>query len=454
MDGNSGKPENTGSYIWLRYATQFSVGERTHTIEMGIPVPIGASEALREQLLREAEAGIEQLANHVENRVAQITQAVQLPSASARSQSVAGTPGISGTSASHNQPSPSVAPSPKPVVPAVPQPQATPTPTSTATVQPLQPQRTPATLPSTASQPPTATAPTTSTTPTTTTPSREAIQSAVPSAKEVEVPATRHHIGVSMPSAPGMSGDAGGSMKLPQFIQYIKEAMGLTPKQAMDLLNVKTLSGLNLRDALEQLQTLVVRDVAATPTIQTPVVRETNTAKPEPKTPPVHATPAPPPSHRPAAPSIPTPSGVKEITNAVVRDMPPSYAAFDEEIDIDGVEDELDLGGDEGIEFLPELTDQEREVATDIFNRLKEVRGTSTASDARLRALHNVVSGQVSDEQLLQITDGVWSINAIKKLKSDQVESLISWAKQDEFINEAEIVIMLIQEGQYARSDR
>lgn len=448
MDGITGKPENPGSYIWLRYATQFSVGERTHTIEMGIPVPIGASEALREQLLREAAAGIEQLANHVENRVAQITQAVQLPPSSARSQPVAGT---QGTSATRNHTSPSVVPSPKPAASTVPQ--ATPT----AASQPVPTQRATTTPPSTAPVSPAETVPTASTMPAMTTPSREAVQSAVPSAKEVVVPATRHHIGASMPSAPGMSGDASGSMKLPQFIQYIKEALGLTPKQAMDLLNVKTLSGLNLRDALEQLQTLVVRDVAVTPTIATPVVRESNTSKPETKTPPVQSAPIPtatatPP--RPAAPSIPTPPGIKEITNAVVRDVPPPYAAFDEEIDMDSAEEDLDLGGNEGIEFLPELTDQEREIATDIFNRLKEVRGTSTASDARLRALHNVVSGQVSDEQLLQITDGVWGINALKKLKSDQVEALISWAKQDEFINEAEIVIMLIQEGQYARSDR
>jgi len=446
MDGNTEKPENTGSYIWLRYATQFSVGERTHTIEMGIPVPIGASEALREQLLREAEAGIEQLANHVENRIAQITQAVQLPPASARSQTVTGT---QGTSSTRNHTSPPVAPSPKPAVPTVPQ--ATPTaasqpaPTLRATTTP--PSMAPVSLAETVSTAPTM--------PATTTPSREVVQSAGSSAKEVAVPATRHHIGASMPSAPGMSGDVSGSMKLPQFIQYIKEAMGLTPKQAMDLLNIKTLSGLNLRDALEQLQTLVVRDVAATPTIQTPVVRDANTAKPEAKTPPVHSTPAPTPTPpRPTASSIPTPPGIKEITNAVVRDMPPPYAAFDEEINMDDAEKELDLGGDEGIEFLPELTDQEREIAEEVLKKLKEARGSSAASDARLRVLNNVVNEQVSNEQLLHIIDGVWGINALKKLKSDQVEALISWAKQDEFINEAQIVIMLIQEGQYARSDR
>ena len=57
MDGNTGRPDGTGSYIWLRYATQFKVGDRVHTIEMGVPVPIGASAEMRERLLREALAG-------------------------------------------------------------------------------------------------------------------------------------------------------------------------------------------------------------------------------------------------------------------------------------------------------------------------------------------------------------------------------------------------------------
>lgn len=285
-----------------------------------------------------------------------------------------------------------------------------------------------------------------------------------------------------MPSAPGASGDASGSMTLPQFIQYIKDSLGLTPKQAMELLNVKTLNGLNLRDAFERLQALVARDaISSAPTLSTPVVREPKAARPEAKTP----APSSPPSTQSAQPTQnpqpPSPSassasstgstassqsqspvipsappkiaGIKEITNAVVRDASPAY--FTEEVDLDSdEEDGVDLGTDEGIEFLPELTDQERGIAQELFNKLKEARGSSTASDARLRVLRNVVGDQVTDEQLLQIADAVWGVNTFKKLKSDQVEALISWAKQDDFINEVEMVQMLIQEGQYAGSDR
>ena len=60
-----------------------------------------------------------------------------------------------------------------------------------------------------------------------------------------------------MPVTPGMQGEASSNMKLSQFMQAIRDAWGLTPKQAMDLLNVKTLNGMNYRDALRKLQPLV-----------------------------------------------------------------------------------------------------------------------------------------------------------------------------------------------------
>src|SRR5207245_6072075 len=71
-------------------------------------------------------------------------------------------------------------------------------------------------------------------------------------------PSTRPNttVGASMPLSPNMSGEASGNIKLSQFMQYIREAWGLNPKQAMELLNVKTLNGLNYREALKQLQPL------------------------------------------------------------------------------------------------------------------------------------------------------------------------------------------------------
>ena len=63
-----------------------------------------------------------------------------------------------------------------------------------------------------------------------------------------------------MPSIPAM-GDS-SNLSLQQFIGYIRENMGLNPKQAMDLLKIKTLSGVNLREAVEQLQKIVNNESA------------------------------------------------------------------------------------------------------------------------------------------------------------------------------------------------
>src|SRR5207247_11221302 len=138
-----------------------------------------------------------------------------------------------------------------------------------------------------------------------------------------------------------------------------------------------------------------------------------------------------------------------EIKHAVIHDNPPTYA-FDEEIDL---EQEIDLPEDEEVEFVPELTKQERELAEEVLNKLRDARGSSLASDMRLKVLHNVTDSQVSEEQVLQLAQGVWGVTSLKKLKNDQVEALISWAKTDDFVGEAENVLLLIQEEQYARSD-
>ncbi len=242
----------------------------------------------------------------------------------------------------------------------------------------------------------------------------------------------------------------------------------------MDLLHVKALSGLNLREAFEQLQQIVDQEAPGTsPSSQQSTEVSPNPTKAEAKTPvdngasrpgpasitPIRSdavtyppdkvpAPAPTPISSPAVSSFAPNSkisGIKEITHAVVREIPPP-SAFDEEIDLDE---------DEEIEFLPDLTEQERAFAEDVLSRLKEARGSSAASDTRLKVLNTVINKQISDEQLLQLIQGVWGVTALKKLKNDQVEALISWAKAaDDFITEADIVLAVLQEEQYARSDR
>ena len=426
MNKEMDKPEGTGGagdhpYIWLRYATQFSAGGRTHTIEMGIPVPLGASAEVRAQLIREAEAGMNQLTGHVESRVNQVLQR------NARPQSTT--------------PAPVTAQGPKPA---------------------SQP---PASVPSSSSQDVTL----------------QDTQKIPAQGQGVVVPPTRTYVGSSMPAAPRLPADANGTLTPTQFLRIIKESMNLTSQQAKELLQVPTLNGLNLRDALERLQHVVGQkgSAAASPAQKPQETSQANPAQkpasspplapaPVPAKPPVISiaqarptpgqppaptrpvsTPATPPpastqaSPGPApAPQPPVPIPIDLSRRSGVSDKRPGYK-FDEEEDeeMDALLDEME-DDDEG----PGLSAEERLRARDIISKLQGLRGNTPASQGRLTVLHNVIGEQISDEQLRLLLQGLWKMTTEKKLKADQLEELIAWAKKDDFVNEVDAVLALLEE--------
>jgi hypothetical protein len=430
MDTSRDRPTGTdGSpYIWLRYTTQFSAGGRTHTIEMGIPVPLGASAEMREQLIREAEIGMEQLSRRVESRVSQILQRSSRPPEPARTQ--------------------------EPV-----------------TMRPGQ-----APLQDAGNRGMTGTPAATGTRSTTPAPAREGPQPLSLHEKQSATIPARQSGPVNMPVTPGMQGDAASNMKLSQFMQAIREAWGLTPKQAMDLLNVKTLNGMNYREALRQLQPLVEGNAGETsapgPGNNAPVVSRPKPAEergrpqgpppnpsppstPPPRAyagpqsapiaqPPASSKPSPPmPPARPVPDALAGPANIPVIPmkDEMIRDAPRRVYKFDEE--------------DEELEAEKEEESEEQRVIARIkLDELKEVRGASLASPGRLTVLHNVLNSQISEEQLQRLIQNVWSATSVKKLKVDQVEALISWAKEDYFVEEVESMLALIDgEESYARSD-
>ena len=285
MDSNRnhsmGMPDGTGegtSHIWLRYATQFSVGDRSYTIDMGIPVPLGADDETREQLLHEANVGMEQLSQHVEWRVTQVQQnagmtppARTFPTQRSAAPSYGPAPPSSSSSAPiprHHETSkhagPAVDQHRRAILPPLPPIRLfLPRPLPPAKCQPISSHRNPGSQPSPRSQ-------------------RRPVQQAQPAQtpqpaqkRSVTVPPTRPNIGASMPASPGLPS---GTMQLPQFLQYIKE-MGLDARQAMELLKLKSLSGLNLRDALEQLQHIVMKE-GVTAAMPTPASTATATEPP------------------------------------------------------------------------------------------------------------------------------------------------------------------------------
>jgi hypothetical protein len=422
MDISRDKPTGTDGtpYIWLRYTTQFTTGGRTHAIEMGIPIPVGASAEVREQLIREAEMGMEQLSRRVESRVSQMLQRSARPPETVRAQesstarqaqapqqgSAAGTPATAGT-----QPA-SPAPPQQPAAAAVRQGQS---------------------------------------------------------------------VAANMPVTPGIQGD---NMKLSQFLQVIRETWELSPKEAMDLLHVKNLNSVNYREALRELQVRLGEKAGNTnASLQAKNRPVSSQPKPASSTPPVSpprpggeaargtqataggekaglrevkgptqsaaATPAPAKPAAPTPPVRPAPGAlagpahipVIPIRDEMVREAPKVFK-FDEEDE--EMEEEEGMKGEE-----------QTAIARIKLDELKEVRGASAASPGRLMVLQNVLNSQISDEQLQRIIQSAWGATSVKKLKVDQVEALISWAKEDFFLDEVEAVLDLIDEEEsYARSDR
>ncbi len=433
MDTSRDKPMGTDGnpYIWLRYTTQFSSGGRTHTIEMGIPVPLGASAEVREQLIREAEIGMEQLSRHVENRVSQVLQQRNSrPPEPVRAQE-----------------SSTLRPAQTPLQDAANRSAATrsTTPASSPAMQQVSAREEPQPLPLHEKQPST--------------------------------PPVRQSVAANMPVTLGVQGDASSNMKLSQFMQVIRETWGLTPKQAMDLLNVKTLNGMNYREALRQLQSLVedeARNATAAaknpPVVSQPrpagsnapalspipltgttrgaqsTVTKTGVTHSSPPTPaPQAATPSKPvsptPPVRPAPGALAGPANIPVIPlkENMLHEVPRVYK-FDEE------EEEREEKGEEN--------EAQRAIARMKLDELKEVHGTSSASPGRLTALQNVLNSQITEEQLQRLIQSAWGATSVKKLKVDQVEALIAWAKEDYFVDEVEEVLALIDEEEsYARGD-
>jgi hypothetical protein len=375
MDGRGNRVEDfggSGEYIWLRYGTQVTANGRSYTIEMNIPMPIGASEEVRERLLREADAGMNQVANHVENRVAQLLQ--------------------------RGQSAPVKLPVPTPTARSVPQPRPASVSAPQTGPQPLQ------------------FAP----------PQENVPEPVVPAQPAVSVPTPRLNIAASMPSTPALGESS--NLSLQQFIGYIRENMGLNPKQAMDLLKIKTLSGVNLRDAVEQLQKLVGHESTTTTQAEQRVSETVPTAA------------------SPARQNSGSLSGMSSISpntgrGRTVGEAEPLYAFDEEEEPGENHEDDL-----EDLDFPRELTAQERVQARSKLDSLRESRGPTQSNQARQQALMNVVDSQISMEQLQDLMAGVWNVTSVKKLKVDQVEVLISWAKEDDFVSEVEAVLAMLEE--------
>lgn len=420
----------TGASIRLRYSTQLPGGGRTQAIDTEISIPVGASHETRDQLIREAEMSVKQLAQ-------QIAQRSVRPGEEARVQ---------------NQSRPGAGVAMSFASPALTRPDAA---LSRSRPEPSAPsgQR----------------------------------QMTNPSLPAVHAP-----IGESMPLTPVSGGD-GNTVRLPQFLSAISRHLKISPTDAMKLLKVDTLDGLNYRDAYRQLQTLVEQRAAETadfnttpPSIQSSPVTDTPH---QPAAPPQQGVPAAAEqgprtqnqvalrsASRPAPPTVPVVTADEEVAPASERrresrpgreGASPSKApvpiqigvevmrepstarsyTFDEEEE-EGFEEGEDEEEDDEDYVLPVNREQERASAQLKLERLTTIRGGQIATPARLKALSNVIDSQISEEQLAELIRAAWGVSSARKLKHPQVEELISWAKEDYFVEEVESILKLTEGGE------
>lgn len=373
MDDRARNREETGQPIWIRYSTQFTTGGRTHTVEISVPLPAGATPELRERLFREAEAGLSHLVSHVESRIPSLLQQAR-------------------TSPSASSPAPASA--------------------AKLRAEQALPREREALAPAPQQQTQLA--------------SVSQVHEPAPDLVASQQPAApRSTSGINMPSMPGAGN---GNISLPEFIQAIKE-LGLTPRQAMDRLKVKSLStGLNLREALDHLEDMIALDEGNVPPH---VEAETQASSPQAEH--MH--------------NMVHPPAIEDHREEEELDFDESPApVFDEEIEPGEEEDFSEAEADDEEEYALALTAEERHKARTIIDSLREMRGATQVNNSRLKALNNVIGDQITQAQLLNLIRGVWGVQALSKLKVDQVEELIHWAKQDDFVSEVEAVLTLLEE--------
>lgn len=267
------------------------------------------------------------------------------------------------------------------------------------------------------------------------------------------------------------------------FLATVRREFDYNPKQAMERLSVRTLSGLNLREALEMLRRQAVRDGAA--------------VEPAPSAPPAPAAPArvAPPSARSApAPTATTPDEPRyfeeedddpELAFGLpdedgVREELGDYAALDGEPG--DLEDELGEFDDDELEDVPDFAasppparraasaraaapaappitqpvaqpataagsitgGEARSRAMQIVGQLRGARAGGTPSAQQRTAYRNVVTNELGEARARALAQGVYRV-APDRLGSEQYDALISWGKRDTFAEEVDTVLAALR---------
>lgn len=463
---------NDTEHIWLRQTVTFTVDGQTRTLEIGVPLPRNATPQDVEALLGVADAGMNALSRRLDAQVADAlvgdasTHTPTIGADSIDSERLSGAPAAP---ISANTPIPAhEAPSTNGHAPretrepidttSVEEPENARPHEATGARQPHTPGR-----PNPPSEAPTAT-PRVSAPSATPPPAPE--RSATP---QRPAPVASHSQPPTAPSSgpSHTTTDTGVELTRAQFLAAAAE-LGLNPRQAMDQLGVRSLEGLNLREALESLRRQLLG--------------ATSSAEPEPET--------------VSEPEIVSAASTASSTSHYFEEEDDEdtilYALDednddDEEMTVDELgalgsakaqsganEDALD---DIDLEDVPDLspppasarqrtTSAARKApsaateapetpassggqtqAMQLIGKLRAANGGGTASDYQRNAYRNIVENELGKPQATALVRGLWR-TTLDRLSAGQLEALIRWGKEEVFAEEAAQVIATLRAEQ------
>lgn len=428
-----GQIERDGEHLWLRQAVTFTADGQTRTLEIGVPVRLGASPEEIEALLGEADAGMARLTAHLDARIAHALGHPMPVPASATQTS---------------------APSPAVAHPAIEQP-APATPPAAAVAEHPQP------------------APATPAAPARTAPAeRQAPAPAASGIRERPVPA----------AAPQPAAASSEPLAIKDFIAAVQGELGLNPKQAMEQLGVKSLSGLNLREALEMLRRQALRgdggdDDAGAAVDASPRAAPEAQSRPASTSVSVPAAPTPEPDDTPRY--FEEEDDAADITYTfdeqdLTADAGAGYGAVEYPAE-DDVLDELDelpdfgppppvttrpsgrasAGKDKAAEPPAPAHEPEKEAAAEmpveepsrasrIIGGLRGMRAGGAPTTQQRTAYKNIVIAELGEPKVKSLIAGVWRTTP-EKLGPEQLDALISWGKRDTFAEDVELVLAALR---------
>jgi len=232
------------------------------------------------------------------------------------------------------------------------------------------------------------------------------------------------------------------ALSVKDFLDAARTEMNLNPKQAMEKLNVRSLSGLNLREALEMLR----RQALGSASGGTALAGVTMAA---------HGAPG------KAVPPVP-PRYFEEEDEGEFDVM----LTLDEDAESSDDNDES-IDGDESddLEDVPDfdtppapLTSAkitpiagERARAMQIIGQLRQAAGGGTPTSQQRVAYRNIILRELGDQPARTLVQGLWRVGA-DKLGAEQLDALLSWGKQETFGEEADLVLRALRAEQEQKS--